>query len=112
MAPKRKKQHDSDADYKAPSTPKRRRNDIEEEIIFQTSSAPTSPHPGRSRSPDSSEDEQMDDIAPLPDIMVRLLGTRPIQEPLTSAACTPPRKGRQRAVSESPAHISSHINNF
>jgi hypothetical protein len=109
MAPKRKKDLDSDADYKAPSAPKRPRREVAENLFFQTSSAPTSPHPGpsRTRSPDNSEDEEMDEMTPLPDIMSRLVGSLPTLEPLTSAACTPPRKGRLRAVSESPVHIPS-----
>ncbi|KAF7347433.1 hypothetical protein MVEN_01499200 [Mycena venus] len=107
--PSAKKRLDSDDDYKAPPAPKRPRHEVEEDIFFQTSSAPTSPHLGPSPSPQGSEDEEDegDEIAPLPDLMVKLVGSLPTLEPSTSAACTPPRKGRPRAVSETPAQIPS-----
>jgi hypothetical protein len=86
---KRKKDLDFDADYKVPPAPKRLSKEAEEELFFQTSSTPTFPHLGRSWSLASSEDEEMDEVTPLLDIMVRLMGSLPTLEPSTSAACTP-----------------------
>ncbi|KAJ6528967.1 hypothetical protein B0H19DRAFT_1083307 [Mycena capillaripes] len=63
------KQLDSDADYRAPPAPKRSRCEVEEEMFFQTSSAPTSP--GRTPSPNNNggeNDEAKNKWAPLPDI--------------------------------------------
>ncbi|KAJ7777513.1 hypothetical protein DFH07DRAFT_766283 [Mycena maculata] len=111
MPPKRKKQFGSDHDYRAPSTSKRARQEIEEDLFFMTSSAPTSPNPGHAQSLESEENAMNDGTGdpsePLPDIMVRLIGCLPTAEPSTSAACTTPSKNRQRAVSESPVHIPS-----
>ncbi|KAF7360457.1 hypothetical protein MVEN_00776100 [Mycena venus] len=105
MPSKRKKRLDSDDDYKAPPAPKRPRHEVEEDIFFQTSSAPTSPHLGPSPSPQGSEDEEDegDEITPLPDLMVKLVGSLPTLEPSTSAACTPPRKGPRGDQIQCPA---------
>ncbi|KAJ7108115.1 hypothetical protein C8R44DRAFT_884883 [Mycena epipterygia] len=113
MPPKRKKQPDSDADYRGPPAAKRGRQEIQEDMFFQTSSAPTSPNPGRDQSLEESDgedgfsDNSDDAMAPLPAFMTKLVGL-PTGEPSTSAACnsTPRRNGR-RAVSESPVHIPS-----
>ncbi|KAJ6609431.1 hypothetical protein B0H10DRAFT_1954639 [Mycena sp. CBHHK59/15] len=97
MPPKHKKH----SQVRTPGGPRR---------VFQTSSAPTSPHPGRDRSLEESEGEDgpSDDVmAPLPDIMARLVSCLPTKEPSTSAACSTPRTGPQRAASESPGHTPS-----
>ncbi|KAK7020945.1 hypothetical protein R3P38DRAFT_3197454 [Favolaschia claudopus] len=118
MPPKRKKAPNSDAEYKPPKPPKQPRlgvdADADIDIFFHTSSAPASPriHPagasGHSPEVSDDEDEKQDDIAPLPDLLSRLVGSLPSLEPSTlSAACTPPRKGRQRAASESPISVPS-----
>ncbi|KAK7029172.1 hypothetical protein R3P38DRAFT_3314713 [Favolaschia claudopus] len=102
MPPKRKKAPNSDAEYKPPKPPKQPRVDADADIdiFFHTSSAPASPriHPagasGHSPEVSDDEDEKQDDIAPLPDLLSRLVGSLPSLEPSTlSAACTPPRKG-------------------
>ncbi|KAJ7447849.1 hypothetical protein B0H11DRAFT_2248025, partial [Mycena galericulata] len=108
MPPKRKNALDSDEDYRAPgpSRPKRSRQ-AEEEMFFQTSSAPSSPNLPRARSLADSEDEeemQNDVLGPLPDLMSKLA---PSGEPPTSIAYSTPRRSRQRAVSESPIPIPS-----
>ncbi|KAK7059248.1 hypothetical protein R3P38DRAFT_3167512 [Favolaschia claudopus] len=97
MPPKRKKAPNSDAEYKPPKPPKQPRlgvdADADIDIFFHTSSAPASPriHP-----------------AGAVDTVQKLVGSLPSLEPSTlSAACTPPRKGRQRAASESPISVPS-----
>ncbi|KAK6969685.1 hypothetical protein R3P38DRAFT_3336812 [Favolaschia claudopus] len=116
MPPKRKKAPNSDAEYKPPKPLKQPRVDADADIdiFFHTSSAPASPriHPagasGHSPEVSDDEDEKQDDIAPLPDLLSRLVGSLPSLEPSTlSAACTPPRKARQRAASESPISVPS-----
>ncbi|KAK6985089.1 hypothetical protein R3P38DRAFT_3230735 [Favolaschia claudopus] len=95
MPPKRKKAPNSDAEYKPPKPLKQPRVDADADIdiFFHTSSAPAS----------------RESILLVPvDTVQKLVGSLPSLEPSTlSAACTPPRKARQRAASESPISVPS-----
>ncbi|KAJ7701064.1 hypothetical protein B0H16DRAFT_1834246 [Mycena metata] len=112
----KKRQLDSDSEYQ-PTPAKRSRREELEDIFLQgssalgeTSSLPTSPGPGspNDAAPVHNDDSDEEDILrPLPDLLTRMLGSLPTQEPSTSAAHTPPRQNRQRAASESPAQIPS-----
>ncbi|KAF7369548.1 hypothetical protein MVEN_00284700 [Mycena venus] len=109
MPSKRKKRLDSDDDYKAPPAPKRPRHEVEEDIFFQTSSAPTSPHLGPSPSPQGSEDEE-DEGRP------RAVSETPAQipSPATSTIFESPvkaRGGRPR-VRTHQRHSRAHKNNL
>ncbi|KAJ6614437.1 hypothetical protein B0H10DRAFT_2221315 [Mycena sp. CBHHK59/15] len=110
MPPKRRKDQDSDQDYHVPSVPKRARHDPQESF-FQTSSVLTSPWIAGHQTLDESDSEPGEDgvaPAPLPDLLVHLLGNIPAQAGSTSSHTTQtimPRK--QRAVSETPGQFSS-----
>ncbi|KAJ7711661.1 hypothetical protein B0H16DRAFT_1815978 [Mycena metata] len=102
----KKRPLDSDSDYQ-PTPPKRLHREAVEDILVHTSSAPTSPGPGSLNDAFSDGSDDEDSLRPLPDLLTRIVGSLPTHEPSTSAACTPPRRSRQRAASESPAQIPS-----